>query len=547
MMREEWLQAPSSALFERSPVGIACLDPAGLIIECNSAFADFIGREAAALAGVALPTLIVGDDREDMESLLAELATQTCRGGSLHGVWLARDDGSERTATVVVAPVDCDGVVTGVLVHVIETASGQRVQAESAHAQRLQTLGRLTGGIAHDFNTLIAVMLGGCELLLCRHGPADPAHEELEQIRANALRARELVGQLLAFVRREPIRPGRLNVERAIDALVPLMRRLLGASIVVEVRHHAPPGALPTVRLDARQFDQVVLNLAVNAREAMPDGGRLDLRTGLDVRREPVSSGRVCLPPGIYVFVEVADTGCGIPQEIVDRIFEPFFTTRQGGEGAQGTGVGLATVLDIVCSAGGVVTVQSAVPKGSCFRILLPAQPERRNTGRQAETSLAHISLAHMSLAQTSLAQVAATPAEPPVTVPAMPVEVARRILLVDDEEIVRRFAARALRSRGYEVLEAADGEEALDTLSSSHAKVDLLLADLVLPGADGHAVVERALTVRPEMRAIVISAHLPEDGWWTANANVRDRVLLLPKPFTLAELATTVKKALDR
>ena len=547
MRRETWLQAPSSALFEHSPVGIACLDPTGRIIECNSAFAAFIGREAAALAGVALPTLIVGDDREDMESLLAKLATQTCRSGSLHGVRLARDYGSERTATLFVASMERDGVVAGALVHVIETAARRTVQAESAHAQRLQTLGRLTGGIAHDFNTLIAVMLGGCELLLCRYGPADPAHEELEQIRANALRARELVGQLLAFIRREPLRPGRLNVDRAIDALVPLMRRLLGASIVVEARHHAPPGALPTVRLDARQFDQVVLNLAVNAREAMPDGGRLDLRTGLDVLREPLSCGRVCLPPGSYVFVEVADTGCGIPQEIVDRIFEPFFTTRHGGEGAQGTGLGLATVLDIVRSAGGAVTVQSVAPKGSCFRILLPAQPERRNTERQAETSLAHISLAHTSLSQTSLAQVAATPAEPPVTVPATSAEVARRILLVDDEEIVRRFAALALRSRGYEVLEAADGEEALDALSSSHAKVDLLLADLVLPGADGHAVVERALTVRPEMRAIVISAHLPEDGWCTGNADARDRVLLLPKPFTLAELAATVKKALDR
>ncbi len=540
------LQDLPLGLFENSPLGIACLDPGGIVVECNDAFASILGHEAATLSGAALTALIADDDRDDVASLLAKLTMQACRNGTLEDVRVGHAAGGERTATLFAASIERDGSIAGLLVHMIETTARRAAQAESAHAQRLQALGRLTGGIAHDFNTLIAAMLGCSELLLGRHAPGDPAREELEHIRASALRARELVGQLLTFVRRQPLQPGRLHVDRAIDALVPMLRRLLGASITIETQHREDPGALPTVRLDAGQFDQVILNLAVNAREAMPEGGQLDLRTRLEVHRAAVNCDRVCLPAGRYVVIEVADTGCGIPQDIVDRIFEPFFTTRQEG---QGTGLGLANVLDIVRASGGAVSVRSAPQEGTCFRILLPALTASGEAG-----PLSRSSLAQTSLAPTSLAQVAATLPEPPVAVPAMPVAgsavpmgAAQRILLVDDEAVIRRSAARALRGRGYEVVEAADGEEALDALSSSQAKVDLLLTDLMLPGTDGRAVIERALTVRPELRAIVISAQLPEGAWRAAGVQGDDRVFLLPKPFTLAELAAAVKKALDR
>jgi two-component system, cell cycle sensor histidine kinase and response regulator CckA len=277
------------------------------------------------------------------------------------------------------------------------------------------------------------------------------------------------------------------------------------------------------VRMDQGQFDQAILNLAVNARDAMPSGGRLSLSSGVELLQVPTQYGTARLQPGAYVVIDVADSGCGIPESVIDNIFEPFFTTKHRVDGA---GLGLSTVSDIVRRIGGAVSVRSAPGEGACFRILIPAQPEAGEA--------------------PSLADVAAAPADPPVAVSPMVNDArSRRILLVDDEEIIRKFAARALRSRGYEVLEAADGETALDALSPGGPKVDLLLADLMLPGADGRAVVEHALTLRPEMRAIVISAHIPEEPWRSSSAEA-GRVLLLSKPFTLAELAAAVKRALD-
>lgn len=519
-LRKGWLDSAPPALFENSPVGMACLDPGGVIVQCNEAFARVLGCAAEALMGQPFPALIAAEDRGDVRVLLASLVTHTARRGSLENLRLAVDGRAERTAAVAVSSLERQGEVVGVLVHLTETTGQHAPETESRHAHKLQVLGQLTGGVVHDFNTLIAAILGGCELLLGRHGPDDPSHDDLEQMRATALRARALVGQLLSFVRRQPLQPERLRVDTAIDGLAPLLRRLLGAAIVVETRHEAAP--LPTVRMDPGQFDQAILNLAVNARDAMPDGGWLCLGTSVEVLQSPVQHGQLCLLPGPYVVVTVADSGCGIPEDIVDHIFQPFFTTKREGAG---TGLGLATVSDIVRDSGGSVVVHSAPGEGSTFRILIPAQAD----AGEAPT----------------LAAVEAAVAEPPVA-PQMPEEPGTaRILLVDDEEIVRRFAARALRSRGYDVLEAADGETALDALSPAAPKVDLLLADLVLPGADGRAVIEHALTIRPEMRAIVISAHLPDEGWRSGAG--AGRIHLLPKPFTLAELAAAVKRALGR
>ena len=266
--------------------------------------------------------------------------------------------------------IEHEGAVARLLVHLRDTTDERSRELRSAHAQRLQALGTLAGSVAHDFGNLVTALLGHCDLVLSRQGPDQPADEDVLQIRATAMRGRDLVRQLLAFARQQPLRPELLGVDPAIEAMLPMLRRLLGAEINVVATLTAPGAA---IRIDPGQFDQVIINLAVNARDAMPDGGRLSFRDLHDRARRARRRGGEPIPPGRYVRIEVTDTGIGIAKEIIDDIFQPFFTTK---EGASGTGLGLATVHGIVRQSGGYISVDSACGEGATFRIDLPAVPD---------------------------------------------------------------------------------------------------------------------------------------------------------------------------
>ena len=373
------------------------------------------------------------------------------------------------------------------------------LQAQLAQSQRLQAVGAFTGGIGHDFNNLLGAVLGAVDAIDDRTGIDAETRQDVAIIRAGAERGADLVRQLLAFGGQQTLRPVVLAANPAISAVWALLQRLLPAS----VRPHLTletPGRF--VLIDPTQFDQILVNLAVNARDAMPDGGELHLVSGHATVLHPRPGLPDTVAPGRYVTLEVRDTGPGIPPDILPHIFEPFFTTKRA---TGGTGLGLSTVLGIVHQSGGFLTVTNA-PEGCCFRLYLPrhaAPPE---------------------------------PVAPPPPLAAPAPAASGIVLLVDDEDALRQLAERLLVRRGWTVLSAEDATMALDLLAEAPT-IDAIITDLVMPGMDGAALVRevRARLGRPDLPAILVSGY--------AEAGLRDQIgtvatIFLPKPYRLGELA---------
>ena len=507
-----------AALFDEAPVGIARLDRDGGIVRCNSRLAVLLGHQPDAIVGRAFAEAFSVGDREPVRALLAELAAGSGRRVTVDNVRLLPVQTGEamRAVHLVATAIAGDGPPCGLLVHVLDGGKRDRQEPLSDPAQKLQVLGQLAGGIAHDFNNLVAAILGSCELALGEIHPGAAGHDDLVSARATALRARGLVRQLLALVRGQPLQPVPLHADRAIDELLPLLRRLAGSAITLDVRHAA---TLPPVLIDPGQFDQVIINLAVNARDAMPRGGRLSLRTAAVAETAPAGRGGVAVAAQPWVQVEVADTGSGIPRAIIGEIFAPLFTTKPAG---QGTGLGLATVQGIVQQSGGRIEVDSSEGAGTTFRLLLPAA--RCTAGAAAEPPV--------------------PPAVPPPLPPRRALLRAARVLLVEDEGTIRSFAARALRSHGCAVAETGDGARAVQALQQPGQPFDLLLIDLKLPDVPGTEVIRQARSRRPDLPVVVISGEL-NAGEALDPADCR--LSLLAKPFTLAELVARVRCLLER
>lgn len=505
-------------LFEDSPFGIARLDGGGAIISCNQQLAHMLGGSPEGLRGRAFADAFAAEDRDDVRAQLAKLVMRAARRNTIENLRLASNGGDkERAVQLFATAIEAGGEVRGLLAHVVDTTERYQLEMGFAHGQKLQALGQLAGSIAHDFNNLITAMLGSCELLLNDSRPGSAGYDDLAHIRATAMRARDLVRQLLTFARKQPLRPIPLRLDRAVEDLLPMLRRLLGAAIVIETRHARP---LPLARMDPGRFDQIVVNLAVNARDAMKEGGRLTITTrGLSFQT-PAQLADGMRPAGNFVEITVADTGTGIPKEIIGDIFQPFFTTKPAGEG---TGLGLATVYGIVRQSGGHISVDSAPGAGAAFRILLPAAEPAAAAPRSAADGTA------------------SSPRPTEARHPQRPSRSEATILLVEDDEAVRRFAARALRGRGWSVTEAADGESALLELADS-AVFDVMLTDLSLPDMSGTTVIEHARRDRARLPIIIISAELPADD---EEAELDPRLFRLAKPFSLAELVAFVERVL--
>ena len=512
-------------VFATSPVGTAVLDPNGVVLCVNPALEGLLRQDAAAVTGGPFALQIAVEDRDDVLAKLAQVVMRTAPGMVLRGVRLAAELPGENAVDLYASPVEADGEVGALLVQALDATERRDLELRVRHAHKLQALGQLSGGIAHDFNNLIAAMLGFCELLLGRHQPADPDYADLAEIRTNALRARDLVRQLLAFARKQPLRPARLAVGPAIESLLPMLRGQLGPAIAVET---AFDKALPPVWIDPAQFDQVIVNLVINARDAMPRGGRLSLRaTALAIDEQTTCRGEDVFP-GDYVRICVSDTGCGISREIIDGIFEPFFTTKADHGG---TGLGLATVWGIVRQSGGHINVDSAPGAGSTFCVCLPAATAAEHSTQPAADAPAILPSADVVQRSALVAGPSVQPAAARTTT----------VLLVDDEAAIRSFAARALRARGYAVIEAEDGDAALRALAE-RPSLDVLVTDWALPDGDARLLIEDALQRFPAVQVVVISAHL--ERFVATSSDGEPRVWLLPKPFTLAELAAAVKRA---
>jgi two-component system, cell cycle sensor histidine kinase and response regulator CckA len=503
-------------LFDESPIGVAVLDGGGRVRECNPAFRNFAGTNGGGPIGRTLQDLMVAEGAEPIARRIkdvaagahittpieVQLAGAKVRAGAVYFLPMETDDGGSA------------GDGPRVLVHLIDLTQQKYFEIQAAQSQKMQAVGQLAGGIAHDFNNLLTVMIGFCDLLLLRHRPGEQTFADIMQIKQNANRAANLVRQLLAFSRQQTLQPKVLDVTDILADLSNLLRRLIGVNIALKVVHGRDLGL---VRVDQVQLEQVLINLVVNARDAMPKGGTLTVRTSNVAAREPTRRGAEIVPSGDYVLIEVADTGMGIPPENLERIFEPFFSTKEVGAG---TGLGLATVYGIVKQTGGFIAVDSRIDEGSTFAIYLPRHDEEAADVVRAK--------APGGLEEEEEVR---------------DLTGAGTVLLVEDEDAVRLFASRALKNKGYAVIEAKNGEKAMEAIEMVGRRLDLLITDVMMPQMDGPTLVKAVRAKFPDLKVIFISGYAEDT--FREKVEKDAAIHFLPKPFSLLQLAGKVKQVM--
>jgi len=513
-------------LYDEAPVGIVLLDLDGSIGDCNRAFLKFLGLHRDAVVGLPLSDRISLEDRADAAAQLSKVVLGAIRAARLD-VRLPGIGGRELAASLYASRVEDDNSdVSGLILHFIDTTEQKHLEAQFTQSQKMQAVGQLAGGVAHDFNNLLTAMIGFSDLLLERHGPDDPSFSDIMQIQQNANRATNLVRQLLAFSRKQTLKPVLLDTTEALSHMSNLLRRLIGENIELVMEHARNLGM---VRVDPGQFDQVIVNLAVNARDAMPGGGTLSISTSRVTVAEPLERGAELVPTGQYILIEVGDTGVGISKENIGSIFEPFFSTKEVGAG---TGLGLSTVYGIIRQTDGFIFVDSAPGQGTMFIIYLP------------EYSPADAKAIGEKASQASVwASSQASPGPAPVVLDKPDLTGTGTVLLVEDEDAVRMFGARALRNKGYQVLEAHSGENALDLINSTSEEIDLIISDVVMPGMDGHTFMQLVRQEMPHLKFILMSGYAEDvaGGRIERDPSIR----FLPKPFSLKDLAGAVKEVM--
>lgn len=515
-------------LFDEAPVGIVLLNLQAEVTDCNQAFLKLIGQHRDATVGNPFSDCLTKEDRSEVAGQLSKVVMGILRGAHME-VHMPAPGQREVMASLYASRMEDDiGEVSGLILHFIDTTEQKHLEVQFAQSQKMQAVGQLAGGVAHDFNNLLTAMTGFCDLLLVRHGSGDPSFADIMQIKQNANRATNLVRQLLAFSRKQRLVPEILDSAELLSDLTNLLGRLIGANIELKIEDGRDVGL---IRADRGQFDQVIINLAVNARDAMPGGGTLSIRTSSFKIDEAVQRGHDLMPEGSYVLVEVIDTGTGIQKENLGSIFEPFFSTK--GPGA-GTGLGLSTVYGIVHQSDGFIFVDSAPGEGTTFSICLP----------RYESSGARVSDGHSEEDEDpGIVRPRRQSREPASPAADEDLTGAGTVLLVEDEDAVRMFAAKALRGKGYHVLEASDGEMALDVINGTDDKIDLIISDVVMPGMDGHTLIQLVREEMGAVKVILISGYA--DDIIPGGLDQDSTIHFLPKPFTLTDLAGKVKAVL--
>jgi two-component system, cell cycle sensor histidine kinase and response regulator CckA len=509
--------------FDHTPMAIATVERGGSVVRANARFAKLaqsLGVDAAANRSIF--RAVCARDR----SLLISAINQAAEGqGDIKPVEVMLEGDKERWGQFFVTAVEQDERENeAAIVYMLETTERRALENQINQSQKMDMVGQLAGGIAHDFNNVLSAIMMANDFLLNAHKPTDPSFQDIMQIKQNATRAATLVRQLLAFSRRQTLRPQVLDLGDALSDLTMLLRRLIGEKVKLDLVHGRD---LWPVKVDVSQFEQVIVNLAVNARDAMPAGGKLTVKTANVTAAQSAQLAYKGMPVAEYVRIDITDTGTGISANIRDKIFEPFFSTKEVGKG---TGLGLSTVYGIVKQTGGFVYVDSEDAKGTSFSIFLP----RHHAGQEEEETKGE----HQAGAQAMNG--GAKPAETKLRAD---LTGQGTILLVEDEDGLRSLNARGLRSRGYSVIEASNGIEAMEALEEKDGAVDLVVSDVVMPEMDGPTLLKAMRGRNPNLKIIFVSGYA-EDAF-EKSLPEKEQFAFLPKPFTLTQLVAAVKETM--
>lgn len=481
------------------PLGLALADRDGRFLYLNDAFCRAVNLPSGAKP-IYPGDLVVREDKAAVADSVRRFATGQAMTGDI-AVRL-RDQPDEPVALTIAGARGLGEAA--VLLSIKDSSEESKLKKQVAQATKMQAVGQLAGGVAHDFNNILTGIIGHCDLMLMRHTPGDSDYDDIQQIKNNSNRAASLTRQLLAFSRQQTLRPQILQLPDIVAEISNLLQRLLGETVTLAVKHGRNLGA---VRADPGQLEQVIVNLVVNARDAMPRGGTVTIQTYAVSTAEVRKLGSDILPITDYTALSISDTGTGIAPELLPKIFEPFFTTKDVGKG---TGLGLSTVYGIVKQSGGFIFADSKLGTGTSFVIYLPVH------------------------------RVEAGAAPTPVKSKPKPTETwgSGLILLVEDEDMVRAVAERALTRNGYTVITAANGEAALEMLAG-RTDIDLIVSDVVMPVMDGPTMVRQARADFPAMPILFMSGYAEEQLRRMIDL---DNIAFLPKPFSVQQLAEAVR-----
>ena len=508
---QESLRQPEerfATAFRSSPLATTISTRAeGRYVDVNDAFLQMLNYERSQVIGRTAADLNFWADSEDRCTLLRQLGESGMVKG-LHAR-IKTSSGEIREANISAELVELDGY-TCVLAITQDTTGTKRLEDQFRQAQKMEAVGRLAGGVAHDFNNMLGVIMGYTDLSLQHIAPAHPAARNLAQIKNAAERAVSLTRQLLAFSRQQIMYPRVLDLNAVVNNVSQMLTRMIGEDVSLSFK---PSIQLGCIKADLGQVEQALMNLAVNARDAMPTGGRIIIETAnLELTEGYVDSTPPKMPPGRYVVLSVSDTGCGMDKKTMAQIFEPFFTTK--GPGA-GTGLGLSTVYGIIKQSGGFLWVYSEPGRGTTFKLYFPRIEESMAPLPQAE-------------------------AEP------TPVGGLETILVVEDDEALRTLTVAILETVGYKVLEAENAHLAIKLVEGQKEPIHLLLTDVIMPGMSGRELAERARGLQPSLAVLLMSGYAPD--LIARYGAVEPGVALIEKPFTrhslLAKLRTVLGKA---
>jgi two-component system cell cycle sensor histidine kinase/response regulator CckA len=514
--------------FHNTPMAIATVDKQGRIARSNALFARLFNPvlQGEPTHDRSILSVVAARERSTLEAAIRSAAEGQ---GEIAPVDAVLEGAGDRCARFYVAAVEEEkGDREAAIVYALDTTEQRALETQLSQQQKLETIGRLAGNVAHDFNNLLGAIMMATDFLLNAHRPTDPSFQDIMEIKQNANRAAALVRQLLAFSRKQTLRPQVLDLGEAVSDLSVLLRRLIGERIQLNVVHGRD---LWSVKADIGQFEQSIINLAVNARDAMPNGGTLTLRTANIEAQECARLPYKGMPTGEYVLIEIADSGTGIAPEVIDKIFDPFYTTKEIG---RGTGLGLASVYGFIKQTGGFIYVDSEVGNGATFRIFIP-----RHIPTADEAHVPH-------LPETAAPAITgASPADAQAKHAATDLTGEGTILLVEDEQGLRALNARGLSSRGYTVVEAGNGVEAIEALERREGKIDLVVSDVMMPEMDGPTLFKELRKRRPDIKIIFVSGYA-EDAF-QKNLPDPDQFDFLSKPFTLKQLVAQVKDTMTK